>query len=201
MANTNVQTKNLNRVKSKIAPIIVEFFNDKNSGYDFHMEELQKHVGKHTSVSPDSPSRILRDLRKKGILDYEIISRSKSHYRFKGFTRPNSLEHLGLNSLEEYYETEHWINFKEDYFRRHPKVCCISGFKNNIQLHHINYDNLGEEKDEDVVPLHRFWHNFVHYLVKKRKVKLSEAHLVAKETFLAVEYMRGLYPTGVRGER
>jgi len=195
MNDSEIQKVNLERVKSKIAPIIVEFFEDRVAGFEFHMGELQRYVGAKAQVSPDSPSRILRDLRKKGILDYEIISRPKSHYRFNGFTRPNSLQQLGFFSLDEYHVCDHWVNFRTDYFSRKPNVCFVSGLRRNLDLHHITYVRLGCELDEDVVPLQRFWHKFVHHLVKQYKVKLEVAHLVARDSFKARDGIESLYPS------
>lgn len=95
------------------------------------------------------------------------------------------LEELGLESLDQYYFTEHWVDFKDGYYTRHPRVCYISGATTRLHLHHITYERLGAELDEDVVPLHEFWHKVVHHLVKEHKVKLEIAHKVAKVVYQA----------------
>ncbi len=74
------QSLNLDRVRSKIATVILSFCAAR-MGEEFHMEELARHVSVRVEVSPDSPSRILRDLRRRGELNYEVVRRSESLYR------------------------------------------------------------------------------------------------------------------------
>ena len=64
-------------------------------------------------------------------------------------------------------------------------MCFVSGRTDHIQLHHLRYDNVLEEPDEDLVPLHAYYHKLGHHLVKKRKVKLETVHFVMKECRLA----------------
>lgn len=92
------------------------------------------------------------------------------------------LEELGYKSPDEYYQSEVWNETKAGYYSRHPKVCAITGRTDNVDLHHIRYDNLGCEKDEDLIPLCREMHELLHKLVKEYKVPLEKAHLVLKET-------------------
>lgn len=92
------------------------------------------------------------------------------------------LAELGFDSLDEYYESDHWQNFKRGYYSRHPRICAITGRIDNIHLHHIIYDNLGCERDEDVIPIHGEMHELLHRLVKEHKVPLNKAHLVLQET-------------------
>ena len=47
------------------------------------MADLNAHVNTRVGlVAPDSPGRILRDLRKKQRLDYLVVSRKSSLYEF-----------------------------------------------------------------------------------------------------------------------
>ena len=76
------QKENLTRVSRKIAGVITAFY-DIDRSRQFHMQDLQQYVKmKIPDTSPDSPSRILRDLRKKGVLDYKVIKRKDSLYQF-----------------------------------------------------------------------------------------------------------------------
>ena len=77
------QQKHLERVSAKIAPVILEFCSWllERGLTTFHMEHLRKFVIKRVpEIAPDSPSRILRDLRLRGRLDYKIVSRKDSLY-------------------------------------------------------------------------------------------------------------------------
>jgi hypothetical protein len=73
------QSLNLARVKSRIAPIITSFCRSRVGGR-FYMRELVEHVAGVVGIAPDSPSRILRELRAAGALDYVVLSRKDSLY-------------------------------------------------------------------------------------------------------------------------
>lgn len=50
----------------------------------FHMDELREYVeGKVGTVAPDSPGRILRSLRQRGLVDYYVSNRAKSEYTIR----------------------------------------------------------------------------------------------------------------------
>jgi hypothetical protein len=74
------------RVYSKIAPLIMAFAND-YAGKQFHVEQLRRYVRDYTpDVAPDSPGRILRELRLEGRLDYVVVNRRQSLYQFRVVT-------------------------------------------------------------------------------------------------------------------
>ena len=82
MSRENDSPEERERVYQKIARHVLEF-RDANLGRDFHAEELRAYVlGQAPEIAPDSPGRILRDLRLQGLLDYIVINRRESLYRF-----------------------------------------------------------------------------------------------------------------------
>jgi len=83
------------RVRSRIGSLILEFFAIvKNHEWivkqTFHMQELLQFVEEGVSgkVAPDSPGRILRQLRQQRLLNYEVVSRRQSLYRVLPVERP-----------------------------------------------------------------------------------------------------------------
>ena len=74
----NEQQANLERVRSRIAQAIVTFCDWHSM---FYMQELLNYVEATTQVAPDSPGRILRDLRQKGLIDYVVLNRRQSLYQ------------------------------------------------------------------------------------------------------------------------
>lgn len=62
-----------------------------------------------------------------------------------------------------YIQSEKWRRFRARYFRfsGHSKACVICG-DNEVQLHHVTYANLGNEKYEDVIPLCQMHHATIH---------------------------------------
>lgn len=78
------QQAHLELVGDKIEGAILDFFAGRPIGFQFHAEDLLRFVGQSVDVSPDSPSRILRHLRRAGRLNYRVINRAGSLYEFLG---------------------------------------------------------------------------------------------------------------------
>lgn len=77
------QKPNITRVNVAIAAAVKTFCRDILSSCvppTFFMSELTQSVTLAHTVAPDSPGRILRDLRKRGEVDYKIVSRAMSLY-------------------------------------------------------------------------------------------------------------------------
>lgn len=62
----------------------------------------------------------------------------------------------------EYLKTRHWNAVKERCFREHGCRCFVCGITKGIEVHHVEYDRIGEELPEDVVPLCRAHHQLQH---------------------------------------
>lgn len=76
------QPQHLARVRSKTAGAILRFFDDRAVGQDFTAQELRDYVAARVpGIAPASPDRILRDMRSRGEVSYEVISRKNSRYR------------------------------------------------------------------------------------------------------------------------
>lgn len=78
-----IQPRELRRVRAAIAGLILEFFEVRGIGAQFHMAELMRFVNSHMIIAPDSAGRILRDMRQDGELNYAVIDRRKSLYRIE----------------------------------------------------------------------------------------------------------------------
>lgn len=71
----------LDSVASRIGKAIVEFC-AAMTGQEFHADDLRRHVNLHVGAcAPGSADRVLRDLRKRGAVEYECVSRAASLYR------------------------------------------------------------------------------------------------------------------------
>ena len=75
------------RVRSRIGSLIMEFF---YIATVFHMEDLRRFVNGNLDVhiAPDSPGRILRQLRQQHLLNYKVVSRRRSLYQVLPVKRP-----------------------------------------------------------------------------------------------------------------
>jgi len=81
--------ENLDRVYSRIATHIAAF-HDERRGQCFHAEDLRQYVlDREPSIAPGSPDRILREMRLKGALNYEVVNRRASLYQFRDQSIPD----------------------------------------------------------------------------------------------------------------
>jgi len=72
--------ENLQRVRVKLSHAILMFVANRrmDGRLDFHADDLREYVNRH---APGSPDRVLRDLRQRGLVNYELLSRRGSLYR------------------------------------------------------------------------------------------------------------------------
>lgn len=74
------------RVRGTIGPAIVEFCRER-LGRTFHADDLRQWVTERCGpVAPDSPRRILGELRRDGVVAYVVEDRAASLYRVTGVT-------------------------------------------------------------------------------------------------------------------
>jgi phage terminase large subunit GpA-like protein len=63
---------------------------------------------------------------------------------------------------EDYIQSKDWRLRRSAYFSTYSKKCVACGSWKNIHLHHHTYARLGEELDQDMVPLCEDCHKLVH---------------------------------------
>lgn len=92
--------------------------------------------------------------RKRGILE-DIQSREKG----KDERRQRDIRDLRRMPYVAYLRTVHWQQVREDALARAGFRCqkCRRGDR-TLDVHHINYDNRGDEAPEDLVVLCRGCH-------------------------------------------
>lgn len=54
---------------------------------------------------------------------------------------------------KEYIHSKEWRDRKKRYYKENDKVCVICKTKDRVGLHHVRYDRLGAEHDDDLVAL------------------------------------------------
>ncbi len=84
---------------------------------------------------------------------------------------------LGPADYERYMQGRTWTRRKQAYFSAHPKRCVICDGNVKIHLHHMTYERLGCELDEDLVALCELHHAGAHEHHKIYKGSLKEATL------------------------
>lgn len=89
----------------------------------------------------------------------------------------DKLKELGYNNYSHYLQSNHWKKFSNA-IRKESCYCCGST-KSKTHVHHINYDNIGAERADDVVSVCNICHFKIHkHLEKQKSVPLEEAHIL-----------------------
>lgn len=81
-----------------------------------------------------------------------------------GSSSKQSVDQSYRERYEAYINSSRWERRRVAYFSRHPKVCRACGSKTQIHLHHHTYKRMGNEMDEDLVPLCQGCHDLCHKL-------------------------------------
>lgn len=74
-------SEHLARVASSIGETVIAFVRGIGAGGRFYASALRDYVtDRHPCIAPESPGRILRELKRRGDVHYELVSRAESLY-------------------------------------------------------------------------------------------------------------------------
>lgn len=77
---------------------------------------------------------------------------------------------MNKQQYQEYLKSEHWEKKKEDFFTNRKYRCLLCGSRMKLEVHHLTYKNLGNEKKIDLVYLCRFCHDKATFSAEKEKI-------------------------------
>lgn len=87
---------------------------------------------------------------------------------------------LNFETYQDYLNSVHWREFSASVKQR---ICyCCSG-KRRLQVHHIQYNNLGKETKEDVITVCRECYRSIHRRAGRNASRLQSAHFWLKKKF------------------
>lgn len=69
---------------------------------------------------------------------------------------------LSAANYSAYMKSLGWSKRKAAYFQTHDRSCIVCGTSERIHLHHLSYDRLGCETDDDLRPLCEKHHAAAH---------------------------------------
>ena len=77
---------------------------------------------------------------------------------------------------KNYLKTAHWKNLRLNIYRKYNRKCCKCG--KSLQLrdanaHHLTYDNIGHENEDDLILVCHECHKKIHNIVTKKRNKKS----------------------------
>ena len=68
---------------------------------------------------------------------------------------------LGFNSYKEYLDNWIWKE-KSNNFKEQIGKCQLCNSKENLQVHHLNYEHVGNESKKDVICICKRCHKNIH---------------------------------------
>lgn len=117
----------------------------------------------------------------------ETCTRGASFYPWRAFCMDTNTLKI---SYDKYINSDEWTNLKDNYFLTHEKICSACGSLSSIDLHHMTYDRLGNEKDIDLIPLCDICHDQYHDIYDrssitdtKKFVAIKQASIIGKQIF------------------
>lgn len=72
---------------------------------------------------------------------------------------------------DEYLLTSHWQEKRKLALKHNFGRCCVCGDRDNLQVHHLNYDSLYHESLGDLSVLCANCHEIYHFVMPKLKIK------------------------------
>lgn len=87
---------------------------------------------------------------------------------------------LGAKDYHVYMGSKRWRKRRRRYYATNPNRCFMCGSKEEVTLHHLNYERLGIEKDSDLMPLCWEHHEELHNVIGGSKRNME------KETWLFI---------------
>ena len=90
----------------------------------------------------------------------DTITTAKSRTAPSNYNSPN-LDRWTTERYHTYLQSPQWRNLVAKVKER-DKVCQLTGSNQNLEVHHITYDRLGNENLSDLVLLSRSAHQLVH---------------------------------------
>jgi hypothetical protein len=101
-------------------------------------------------------------------------------------------------SYHEYIKSDLWRLRRYVYFKQHPRRCTACPARSGVTLHHLSYENLGNEPDEDLVALCWECHGEFHakHGVKAKRMRQETLAFIAdkKSTLTATKKRRAYLP-------
>lgn len=97
--------------------------------------------------------------------------------------RTETIEQLKVMDYQQYLGSYWWRLCKKINRKRECEKC---GFNHELDLHHLNYENRGEEKSGDLITLCRRCHRDIHFY--NQKVKVSERMVRQNYTITEGDY-------------
>lgn len=90
----------------------------------------------------------------------------------RSWTRDQRLRGLGFEDYAAYMASHEWADVKRRYRASlRPQDCGLCGTDEDLQIHHLTYERVGEEELADLVALCQPCHSMLHVLERRGDIQ------------------------------
>lgn len=111
---------------------------------------------------------------------YKIDGLFKKKKKLKKKSKKKKWKKIDYN---KYIKSKKWYKKRNWYFKNNDNICKSCGSNENIHLHHINYDRLGNEKMKDLMPLCIECHTKLHEKYGSKDILNSTKAFLMEEQY------------------
>lgn len=106
------------------------------------------------------------------------------HVRVRAEKRDIDLQALGYQDYNAYLASNAWQRVKRRYVDERPWICNACGATEKLALHHRNYERVGQEHLDDLVPLCVPCHDLLHEMERRGNSGLDFTGIIDAERAL-----------------
>ena len=91
-------------------------------------------------------------------------------------------------NYQQYLDSSWWKLRKRIFLNEQGKKCSFCSSKNELDVHHLNYQNLGDERDSDLLVLCRRCHKDIHYFAdcsEPTECEIKQSQVVTEDIYQA----------------
>lgn len=132
-----------------------------------------------------------------GMKNKRLVSNEKQHvfeanlYKEKKRKLKNKITRKNISRTRkmfysEYITSDAWFKKRDAFFRKNKYQCAVCSIKANVQVHHMSYAHLGDERENELVVLCYWHHQEYHALngTQKNMIKKTVAFIEMKRAAL-----------------
>ena len=120
-------------------------------------------------------------------------------YKASDFLNQFGNKHMSSADKQAYLSSPKWKALRQQVLARDNHKCVVSGRTDNLHIHHISYENLGDELLSDLVTLHADVHDHLHQLLGYDRNEIYSLD----RYYAAINHSTGRkdYPSSTRSNR
>lgn len=140
------------------------------------IRQLRRNLGKLKNKTGAKAQSARERTERKIAAKMKLLEATGLPLATKRTKRRKSLDY-GFKGYDGYISSPQWAAKRQDYFSRHSCECRSCGASDGvlIHLHHITYERLFNEPDNDLMPLCNKCHAALHLVHRSFKMNVTEA--------------------------